>query len=177
MPCATKRARHLPTVCAVTFSRFALSRFEQPAWQLSTIRALSASGREPRQSRTQCSSCSRSSRVRVKGFSLARGCILHSRTCAPSARTPLANAADTTTLGAAGAMPICLEVRNLCLCTDGRPRPCKPLKLRAFAAARTCWPREEVSSRGNALATRTIKGLIFKDGACRVRLTVQRSHA
>ena len=26
-------------------------------------------------------------------------------------------------------------------------------------------------------ATRTIKGLIFKDGACRVRLTVQRSHA
>src|SRR2546430_5161106 len=44
-PCARKRARHFPTVCGVSFSRLALSRFEHPAWQQSTIRALRASGR------------------------------------------------------------------------------------------------------------------------------------
>ena len=68
-------------------------------------------------------------------------------------------------------MPVCREVRNLCRCTGGMPHSCKPLKLRAFAAARTCWPQEELSPHDNALRHAHDKGLIFKDRACRVRLT------
>jgi hypothetical protein len=62
-------------------------------------------------------------------------------------------------------------VRNPCRRADGTPHSRKPLKLRAFAAARTCWPQEELSPHDNALRHAHDKGLIFKDCACRMRLT------
>ena len=66
---------------------------------------------------------------------------------------------------------MCLEMRILCRCTDGTPPSCKPLKLRAFAAVRSCWPQEGCLRMTTPRVTRTLKRLIFKHRACRVRLT------
>jgi hypothetical protein len=72
---------------------------------------------------------------------------------------------------AAGAVAVCCEVRNPCRRTDGPPHSCKPLKLPAFAAARTYGAQAQLSPHDDAVRHAHDKGLIFNGCACRVRLT------
>jgi hypothetical protein len=53
-------------------------------------------------------------------------------------------------------------MRILCRGTDGTPHTCKPLKLRPFASAGSCWPREELSPHDNALRYAHDQGLDFQ---------------
>ena len=66
-----------------------------------------------------------------------------------------------------------VKLRNPCRGTDDRPHSCKPLKLRAFTPTRTCGRERSCLRMTTPRGTRTIKGLIFKDCACRAQLTVQ----
>lgn len=54
------------------------------------------------------------------------------------------------------------EMRILCRCADGTPHTCKPLKLRLFASAGSCWPREKLSPYDNALRYADDQGLDFQ---------------
>jgi hypothetical protein len=57
---------------------------------------------------------------------------------------------------------VCREMRILCRCAGGTPHTCKPLKLRPFAPAGTCWAQQELSPYDNALRYAHDQGLDFQ---------------
>ena len=84
------------------------------------------------------------------------------RHCAPQERCPSARCFTR-------------DMRNLCRCKDGMPHSGKPLKLRAFTAARLVGRKRSCLRLTTLCVTCTIKRLIFKDCACRAWLTVRKA--